>query len=475
MIAGQQIESSDYTPIFVIPGIGRHVIRENLRELHNSCYICVINPSSEAEIMLLRFAVANHLSISAEQELSFAASSLRDQSDGLIECQAVPTGAVLPALVIYGANASGKTNLVNALASMKNFVLWSHTRGEPGGGVPRNAFKLDPAKSKEPSRFDIDFIIDDIRYHYGFEVTDEVVAAEWLYALPGSHRRRMFERNGTEFNFGRWLKGQNSNIAGLTRPNSLLLSVAAQNGHEQLSKIYQYFNAIEMVASVSMPSIEAQTRFRKDGLDSRVIDFLNSINTGVTGYRKKEIYIPEEARRIRRELQSILGRIPSFSATEDPGDEEKLVAIELAHRGRDGKSVYFDLDLESAGTQRLLIVLSLAYEALDRGIVLCVDELNANLHTYAAAAILKLFSVRKNNQKGAQLIATTHDTNLMRSPVLRRDQLWFTEKNADGATELYPLTDIRTRKGDNVELGYLQGRYGALPGNDPLARLCEFK
>ena len=109
--------------------------------------------------MLLRFSVANHLSIATAQELSFAASSLRDPRDGLIASRAVPAGAVLPALVIYGANASGKTNLVHALGTMKHWVLSSHTRGKPGGGVPRNAFRLDPAKSQEPSRFDVDFIV----------------------------------------------------------------------------------------------------------------------------------------------------------------------------------------------------------------------------------------------------------------------------------------------------------------------------
>ena len=118
--------------------------------------------------MLLRFAVANHLSIRESQELSFAASSLRDRNDGLIDCVAVQSGSVLPAIVIYGANASGKSNFVNAIAAMQKMVLLSQTRGEPGGGIPRHAFKLDSTCSQTPSRFEIDFIIDDVRYHYGF-------------------------------------------------------------------------------------------------------------------------------------------------------------------------------------------------------------------------------------------------------------------------------------------------------------------
>lgn len=424
--------------------------------------------------MLLRFAVANHLSIRDSQELSFAASSLRDRDDGLIDCEAVPSGSVLPAIVIYGANASGKSNVVNAIAAMQGMVLWSHTRGEPGGGVPRDAFKLDSTCSQTPSRFEIDFIIDDVRYHYGFETTDDVFASEWLYAFPGSHRRRMFERDNSGFNFGRWLKGQNNNIARLTRPNSLFLSAAAQNGHEQLSKIYEYFRSIEFASTISISGTTASARFTTDDPDPRVIEFLASINTGVIGYQKRETDISEKDRVIRREVFAIVEKFSGNSVKiEFNEDDDKHVAIELAHRGRQGEPFYLDLDSESAGTRRLLIVLGLAYQALDKGTPLCIDEVDASLHTYASEAILKLFCRPDINQNGAQLIATTHNTNLMKSSVLRRDQLWFTEKTPEGATELYPLTDIRTRKGDNIELGYLQGRFGALPSDDITLPLHE--
>ena len=119
----------------------------------------------------------------------------------------------------------------------------------------------------------------------------------------------------------------------------------------------------------------------------------------------------------------------------------------------------------------MLIILGQTFKALDKGLPIVIDELDASLHTHASEAILRLFCSPKMNPNGAQLIATTHDTNLMRSDILRRDQLWFVEKNREGATEIYPLTDIRTRKGDNVELGYLQGRYGAIPVDDPVETL----
>ena len=416
--------------------------------------------------MLLRFGVRNHLSICERQELSFAASSLKDPQEGLLACEAVPRGAVVPAIVLYGANASGKTNLVDALAAMQKMILWSHTRGEPGKGVPRQAFKLDPKYLKAPSQFDIDFTINDVRYHYGFEATDEAFTAEWLYVFPRAYRRKLFERNGDEIDFGRWLRGANNNIARLTRPNSLFLSAAAQNDHEQLSSVYKFFQSMKFTGNIFIRGVEASSRYMREGIDDRVINFLESINTGVVGYRKKETQISEEAQTIGRELRTVLEKLSGDSIEFGSDDEDKFVAIELAHKARGGEQVYFDLDLESAGTRRLLIILGQAYQALDEGLPLVVDEFDASLHTHACEVILKLFGTSQTNKNGAQLIATTHDTNLMKSSVLRRDQLWFAEKSSEGATGIYPLTDIQTRKGDNLELGYLQGRYGALPNED---------
>lgn len=407
--------------------------------------------------MLLRFGVENHLSIRCFQELSFVASSLKDPEEGLIPCPTAPSGSVLPATVIYGANASGKSNVMDAVRIMKDMVLRSHTRGEPGGGVPRQPFRLDPACAGEPSRFEIDFVLDGVRHHYGLEASNDAFVSEWLYAFPKSHRRMLFEREGSEFHFGRSLKGRTGVIKDLTRPNSLYLSAAAQNGHEQLSRVFEYFRVI--INGISISGEVAPLRLADKKLDSRVVEFLGKIGTGVVGYRHKEKEIPEEIRAIQQEIATILKGSMGIDIPTDAME----TAIELAHRDRNGNDVYFDLDLESAGTRRLLIVLDLVFRTLDRGTSLFIDELDASLHTQAAEEVLRMFCLPETNPKGAQLVATTHDTNLMHSPVLRRDQLWFIEKDRTGATRLYPLTDIRTRKGDNIEKGYLQGRFGAVP------------
>ena len=424
--------------------------------------------------MLLRLGVENHLSVSERQELSFAASSLKDCPDALISCDAAKSGTLVPAAVIYGANGSGKTNFVNAFETMQKLVLWSHAKGEPGRGVTRHEFRLDQSWLARPSCFDIDFVMDGIRYHYGFEATDEAFTSEWLYEIPKAHRRRMFERNEQKFEFGRWLKGQNNSIAGLTRSNSLFLSAAAQNGHAQLSRIYRLFQEMRFTSSTSVSGFEASKNFMNSGSDDRVIDFLKAIDANIVGYGRNETEVREVLRALRRGIATIPeGMSVGEDRNEPEQGDERIAEIELAHRGKGGSRTHLDLNLESAGTLRLLVVLGHAFNALDKGLPLFVDELDASLHSLACEAVVRLFCSPKVNRKGAQLIATTHDINLMRSTVLRRDQFWFAEKNAEGATAIFPLTDISTRKGDNIQLGYLQGRYGAVPVDDPVAAILE--
>ena len=415
----------------------------------------------KGEPMLLRFVVSNHLSIRDRQELSLVASSLSDTEDGLIECASSPTGFVLPAVVVYGANASGKSNLVGALESMRRMVLLSHSEGKPDGGVlGRQHFRLDGACAAAPSHFEVDFVLDDVRHHYGFRATGEAFVSEWLLDYPFGRPRTLFEREGGEFRFGRGLKGRNRLIADLTRQNSLFLSAAAQNGHEKLTSVFSYFQNINGVRGQAISGRLTSDFLPDEKLDPRVVDFLGKADTGIMDYR----FRAEELAESDRELMSKLSRL----GVRTPPDRTSY--IELAHRGSEGE-VYLELEHESAGTRRLLVILTRLFEALDSGTLLVVDELDVSLHAQASHALLEFFCSRRTNRWGAQLIATVHDTNLLDAPPLRRDQVWFTQKAADGATKAYPLSDIRTRKGDNLERGYLQRRYGAAP---PQLRTADF-
>ena len=429
--------------------------------------------------MLLRFSVSNHLSFREPQELSLVASSLKDPEEGLIACPPAPRGSALPAAMVYGPNASGKTNLLHALISMKRAVTESHIHAAPGGGVPRAAFLLDPAGAARPSRFEIDFVLDGVLHNYGFEASDEAFLSEWLYSFPRARARLLFERSSDGFRFGSSLRGRNRIVSELTKPNSLFLSVSAQMDHKQLTRVFEYFSSIRDIPHLGSQADLFSVISHGDIITGKLIEFINSIDRNVVDFQLRNAEISEDEFRkvfgglhdaVKDENNSETGS-PFIRIFDRIQSGEPLSVVHLGHKSRDGDPVYLDPGLESAGTLRLMAMLGLVFRDLDRGSLFLIDELDASLHTHAAEALLALFCSPETNPKGAQLIATTHDTNLLNSPLLRRDQIWFTEKDRDGATRLYPLTDIRTRKGDDFERAYLQGRYGAVPSDDLVADL----
>jgi uncharacterized protein len=415
--------------------------------------------------MLLRLGIENFLSLRDSQAISLIPSALADDQKGLIRCPAAG-GPLLPAAVIYGANASGKSNVVRALSFLRSAVLLSHSRGDQDTQIPREPFALDQKSAELPTRIDIDFVLEGIRYHYGFAATDKEFVEEWLTSFPTGRPQRLFKRENGRFTFSRKLKGRNKIISELTRANSLFLSAATQNDHEELSKISRYIGSLRTNDTIAIQKGTLAARFSDAEPDQRVIDFLRRVGTGVTDYRKEQRPLSDQTIALHRDIQQLFHKYVKDSLKDF--DKSTEVEFQLGHRGWDGKSVYLDLDRESAGTRRLLVLLSHSFRALDDGTLLVIDELDASLHTQACEGIVALFCTPATNLKGAQLIATTHDTNLLRSKYLRRDQIWFTEKDEEGATSLYPLSDIRTRKGDNIEKGYLQGRFGAVPYSGPI-------
>jgi len=423
--------------------------------------------------VLLRFGIENHLSIRDRQELSLvSAKAIKDKDDHLIPCAASPSGFVVPVAVIYGANASGKSNWVDGFTFFRNSILYSQTRGEPGAPIARRPFLLDRAKQEDSTAFEATFTIGDVRYDYGFVADDTSFTEEWLYSTPKGRRVKLFERETGTFSFGRALRGQNAAIADLTRENSLFLSAAAQNSHDDLMQAYIYFQSARTDLTISASTIDLSELF-SGGLDDRIVRFIGGLDTGICTYRCEE---SAEDDREKNMVESLYDAVSGVLTREFPkantsalmqgfqqGYALSRLKIELGHKAESGSVIYLNISHESSGTRRLLLLLHHAFKALDQGSLLIVDELDTSLHTQACEAIIALFSSRDTNPKGAQLVATTHDTNLLRSPMLRRDQIWFTEKDEGGATHLYPLSDFKVRKEDNLEKGYLQGRFGAIP------------
>jgi len=411
--------------------------------------------------MIIRFSVENFRSIRDRQELTMVASSLKDQSESLIPIEQVGIDLV-PVAAIYGANASGKTNVVQALNYMCQAVASSHRNWQPDKPIPRPAFALDDSPHR-PSSFEIEFVVSQVRYQYGFSLDDLKIQEEWLYAYPNGKKQRWYARVETparKFVFGRNLLGdKNRTIEALTRTNSLYLSAAAQNNHELLLPIYNFFANDIRFSFGKGPALETSNMCSDDKQRAVLLRYLEAADLGIAGVRVEDMKLEAPLEKAMSAFISALREVTPQSEVTIP----KLVQPLFQHRAIGESRIEFGQENESGGTMAYFSLLAPVLKALDRGGVLCVDELDASLHPLLALEIVRNFTEKKLNPQGAQLIFNTHDTNLLDSSLLRRDQVWFTEKDSSGSTHLYPLSDFRPRKDENLKRGYLQGRYGAIP------------
>lgn len=404
---------------------------------------------------LLQFRVANHRSLRDEQELSFIADRALD--DPRLLHPAGVDEAVLPVCTLYGANASGKSNVLDALGYMRHAVISSHRLWERTG-IRRQPFALR-SRPEVPSSYIVNMVIEGVRYEYGFSLDDQAIQEEWLYAWPSGRKQEWFSRELQAFDFGRHLPGENKAIAALTRANSLFLSAAAQNNHAALGPIFDWFRA------------RLRTTVRRSSWNNMTLLWWKQFLGG-------ESAMDDATKKVRQDVLSLLRTadlgIDDFRVTEEivhwEGDDEEPPSVEsvlrigFSHAGSDAGH-WLDVSAESTGTRSLVGLCPVLLPVLNSGGILVIDELNA-LHPMLALALVQLF--QRNNPRGAQLLFNTHDSSLLGNlvsdpPPLRRDQIWFTEKDQEGATKLYPLTDFTPRKEENLQRGYLQGRYGAVP------------
>jgi len=406
--------------------------------------------------MYIEFRVENHRSIREEQALTFEASNIGADDDPVV--RSMESLKLLPSLALYGGNASGKSNMLSALAFFRDAVVSSQGSWSPNTGVPRDPFVWGGGAA-EPSTFEVTLLIGATRLQYGFVADDQRFLEEWIYAWPKGRKQTWLERDGDQLSFGEHLSGPNKQSEEILRPNSLFLSAAAQNNHKQL-----------------MPLFEAITSVQTVGLGGRA----GVLERAVASWTlRQELFRAATAPEPSAEwIQGFRGLLQAA----DTGIVDLRVATDEAEVGsrgrtprarlllkhqREDETAWLPLEEESGGTQTLVRLAPMFLEVLRSGGLLVVDELGADLHTLLVLHILRHFSDPQLNPKNAQLLFATHDTNLLGTtlgePALRRDQVWLTEKCPNGATHVYPLTDYKPRKGENLERGYLQGRYGAIP------------
>lgn len=425
--------------------------------------------------MLVELRIENHRSIQAEQALSFEPAG-----------EGAP-GALLRTAALYGANASGKSNVLGALCWMRDAVLFSARRWDPDGGVPREPCAWGPFAAA-PSTFEVKLQVEGVAYAYGFVVDDERVREEWLFAWPHGRKQQWFVRTDDSYEFKDHFAGEKQRLREMTRSNALFLSTAAMLNQPQARMISRWFGAITSVnVRPSHPlSLVGQRQslrpwVRSQGTtgpsdagatpdggqaarEARLLDLLGVADIGVLDIKFEEADdgdIDEDGAGEPRHRTSVGGRVRRA---------EPRRRVLLQHRagiGPEAPNAWLPLDAESSGTQTLLRLAPSVLAALDSGGLVVVDELEASLHPLLARHLIGLFADPRVNTSGAQLLFSTHDTHLLGTtagpPMLDREQVWLTEKDAQGATHIVPLSDYSPRKQENLERGYLQGRYGAIP------------
>lgn len=410
--------------------------------------------------MLIEFHARNFRSLRDNQVLSFVAAS--DKS--LIETNTIQSGIkaaprLVRSAVIYGANASGKSNVIKALQYMRGVVAESASL-QPSQTFNVQPFRMDAVSSSQPTAFEATFILDGVRYQYGFELTSQRVTSEHLLAYKTFKPQQWFERSYNpetgqdRYEFGSGLTGQKSVWEKATRPNSLFLSTAVQLNSEQLRPIFDWFiNNLVFFNEITQlnPQVTVDMLRQPEGKQA-IRDFLTAADISIAD--------------INVVTNRVMGRAMRFDLatgkSESSNEEQEINELQFHHETESGKAV-FGIGDESTGTQRLFFLTGPVLDILNKGLTLIIDELDSSLHPLLVRRLVSLFHSPDISTKGAQLLFSTHDTSLLDPDLFRRDQIWFVEKDRDQATTLYPITDFSPRKGENLERGYLMGRYGAVP------------
>jgi len=428
--------------------------------------------------MLVQFSVSNFRSFRDRRILSLVASPDDTHPDNTIQVSQPSKMRLLKSAAIYGPNASGKSNLIKALAFLKRFVIDSASKFQGGDAIPTSPFKLDAEWASKPSEFEVVFIHQQQRYVYGFSADSERVHREWLTVARTAKPSLLFERHtrdqgGSEIICGHSWKGGSEQLREYTRDNALFLSVAAQYNNPTVTPVFEWFR--DWLRGISdQPDLEkAYTiqQIERDAVAQQVIlRGMRLADLGIDDLKLERVPLvqsslwadlDEDARR------KILSRAP-------PDADLQLNRVKMGHRMGDGGGdlVWFDLDSdESAGTERFFCLFGPWMYMLKHGCTLFIDELGTRLHPLLTRLLVAMAHGPGVESQDHQLVFATHDSTLLDPGLFRRDQIWFAEKDASGATDLYSLWDYRVRKDENFESGYLKGRYGAIPfiGDLPFA------
>ena len=396
--------------------------------------------------MLVNFTFKNFRSFRDEMTLSMEAASIQELSEAVVKsCDE----ELLPVAVMYGANSSGKSNVLKALKAMRD-VLLNSVKLNPKDKLDAEPFCLDLTSAEQPTSFEIQFTLNGSKFRYGFDYTANEILAEWLYEKRvGEREFELFLRSGNEFKISKTRFAEGNGKQDATPSNRLFVSLVAQLNGKLSQSILDWFSSIEYISGMDGKEYAGKTLemlFLNQQGATEIKQLFTETNLG---FNELDIELDD----------SVAMKMKAESVHNLYDADGTMVGVRT-----------FSTDkMESEGTKKMIEIAGPLVDAILSGKILVVDELDAKLHPFLTRKIIGLFMDREINRNGAQLIFATHDTNLLNIQYLRRDQIWFTEKDKTDSTELYSLVEFRDDAGNkvrndrNIEKDYINGRYGAIP------------
>jgi len=426
--------------------------------------------------MLLEFTTGNFLSIKTKKTLSLEATSIKEHlNTNVVKFDRFQ---LLRGAVIYGANASGKSNLIKAMSTMRRIVKQSFDASSTDelGITP---FLLSTETSDKPSFFEILFLIDAVRYRYGFEIDNTSVKSEWLFESRKKSEKLLFIREEDGIDVSPGFK-EAKNLEEKTRDNALFLSVLDQFNGSTAKSIMKWFSNFITISGLLHERYKNVTfkMLEDENTKSQLLDFYKKLDVGFDeiDLEKKpfdtkdltKLFNEEIAKQFMSDIEG-KSKIEIKTIHKKYNNENEVVGFEKFDMRRQ----------ESSGTNKVFNISGPIFNVLKDGGVLIIDELDASLHPLITLMITKLFNSPEFNKTNAQLIFATHDTNLFEYGRYRRDQIYFVEKDIYGASDLYSLVEYKEDGGKKIrndrsfEKDYIQGRYGAIPTIGNLHKLLN--
>lgn len=414
--------------------------------------------------MLIEFQVENFRSFRRKQTFSMVAAAFPErEATNTFDSGLRGFDRFVRSAVIYGPNAAGKTNLLRAIQFMQALVVNSAVSSDLGS--THSPFKFSVYTRTAPSKFRIAFDESGTRYEYSFTLGAERIEHEWLVEYVQSaartRSRSMFERTWDaraeqyKWKFSSYLKGQKLVWSETTRPDALFLSTAIQLNSTQLRPVFDWFQKrlVVIVGGVKLNESLTIKILGQPGGKERVLPFLREADLGVSDLA------------VERERLPSGGIVVAPAMIEAAGGAQNVIKVTLSHHSSDPNEpdIGLDFDEESHGTQTIFRTAGAWLNVFANGEVLLFDEMDTSLHPLLIRYLINRFHSDTTNPRNAQLICTLHNTSLLTQELFRRDQIWFVEKESDGSSKLYPLTDFSPRNDEVLERWYMRGRYGALP------------